>query len=166
MIERLLFLEPPKDYWFLMGEYLPPQTGLLALAAFVEREMPEIDITVLDCQAENKGWKDLPASIERLEPDMVAIPGFTCNAYVCARAAEEARKINPRVATVLGGQHFTALAEEPLLSFPEIDVIVRGEGELTLVDVLRKLRAGERLADVLGISYRDDGVIRHNPPGL
>ncbi|MEE9116187.1 MAG: hypothetical protein V3U09_04745 [Thermoplasmata archaeon] len=40
----ILFVEPPKDYWFLMGEYLPPPTGLLVLAANVEREIPDMGV--------------------------------------------------------------------------------------------------------------------------
>ena len=61
MVKRLLFVEPPKDYWFLMGEYLPPPAGLLALAAYVERELPDMEVGVLDCQAERRGWSGMKA---------------------------------------------------------------------------------------------------------
>jgi radical SAM superfamily enzyme YgiQ (UPF0313 family) len=148
MTGRLLFVEPPKDYWFLMGEYLPPPTGLLALAAYVERELPEINITVLDCQAERRSWKGMADFIEDLRPDVVAASGFTCNAYGCARVAEEAKRVDAQILTVLGGQHFTALAEESLREFPEIDLIVRGEGELTLVDIMKRLRKTQSSAIV------------------
>jgi len=33
---KALFVEPPKDFWFVMGEYLPPPLGLLQLAAYLE----------------------------------------------------------------------------------------------------------------------------------
>lgn len=46
---KILFVEPPKDFWFVMGEYTPPPLGILQLAAFLESRMPEIDIEVLDC---------------------------------------------------------------------------------------------------------------------
>ncbi|MCK4477785.1 hypothetical protein KAU88_04580 [Candidatus Bathyarchaeota archaeon] len=32
---RVLFVEPPKEYWFVMGEYLPPPLGVLELAAYL-----------------------------------------------------------------------------------------------------------------------------------
>ncbi|MDY6866278.1 MAG: hypothetical protein SVY15_09970 [Halobacteriota archaeon] len=49
---KLLLVEPPKDYWFLMGEYLPPPTGLLALAAYVEGRIFDLEMKIIDCQAE------------------------------------------------------------------------------------------------------------------
>ena len=34
---KVLFVEPPKDMWFVMGEYLPPPFGILQLAAYLEK---------------------------------------------------------------------------------------------------------------------------------
>ncbi len=158
---RLLFVEPPKDYWFLMGEYLPPPTGLLALAAYVEREIPDMEVQVLDCQAEGKGWKDVERHIETEPPSMVASSGLTCNAYVCARVAEIAKTVDEDIVTVVGGQHFSATPEESLREFPEIDVIVRGEGEVTLVELTRALQHGGEMSRIKGLSFRHDGEILH-----
>jgi anaerobic magnesium-protoporphyrin IX monomethyl ester cyclase len=64
MITKILFVEPPKDYWFVMGEYLPPPTGLLILAAYVERELPDLDIEVYDAQAMLvPGWRSSPKKL-------------------------------------------------------------------------------------------------------
>lgn len=54
MVPKILFVEPSKDYWSIMGEYLPPPTGLLTLVANVERELPDVEVEILDCQAEGK----------------------------------------------------------------------------------------------------------------
>jgi len=60
---------------------------------------------------------------------------------------------------LMGGVHPTVLPEE-VLAGGDVDVAVRGEGELTLVELL----GGADAAEVAGISWRDaDGVIRHNP---
>ena len=53
---RILFVEPPKDYWFVMGEYLPPPYGILQLAAYLENKIKDVDIEVLDCNAEQVDW--------------------------------------------------------------------------------------------------------------
>jgi anaerobic magnesium-protoporphyrin IX monomethyl ester cyclase len=53
---KLLLVEPPKQFWFIMGEYLPPPYNLLLLAAVVEKELPDINVIVVDCQAENLDW--------------------------------------------------------------------------------------------------------------
>ena len=164
MTMRILFVEPPKEYWFVMGEYLPPPAGLLALAAYVESEMPEAEIKVIDCQAEGKGWADLERSMASFSPSVVCASGFTCNAYVCARVAETAKKIENRIVTIMGGQHFSTVPEESLRDFPEIDYVVRGEGERTLVELLKSLVAGKGVAEVAGISFRSNSGIVHNPP--
>ena len=161
---RILFVEPPKDYWFLMGEYLPPPTGLLALAAYVEEQLPDVEVRVLDCQAEGIGWDRLEKRISSAAPSVVAASGMTCNAYVCARIAETAKRIDAGIVTVLGGQHFTTTPEESLEDFPEIDYIVRGEGEQTIVGLLRTLREGGDLGQVEGLSFRHDGHVVHTPP--
>jgi len=138
VVTKVLFVEPPKDYWFVMGEYLPPPYGILQLAAFLENNVKDVEIAVIDCQAMALDWEGLEKRIESFNPDIVAASGFaTCNAYVTARTLEITKKLKPEVLTVTGGQHFTAMAEESLRTYPEIDIIVRGEGEETLVELVR-----------------------------
>ena len=149
----------------MMGEYLPPPYGILQLAAFLEEKIRDVDIEVLDCQAKHLDWKGLQKYIESFSPDLVASSALaTCNTYVAVRALEIAKKVNPNVLTVAGGQHFTALAHESLEIYPEIDVIVRGEGELALVELVRASSQKSQLTKVNGISIRKDGKILHNPP--
>ena len=126
---RVLFVEPPKDIWFVMGEYLPPPYGIIQLAAYLEREVKDVEIEVLDCNAKQVDWKGLEKRIESFNPDVVASSGLaTCNTYLVARTLETAKNIDPDILTVAGGQHFTATPQESLETHPEIDVIVRGEG--------------------------------------
>ncbi|UCE74667.1 MAG: radical SAM protein [Methanomassiliicoccales archaeon] len=163
MSSRILFVEPPKDYWFVMGEYLPPPTVLLILAAYLERELPDIEIEILDCQAQRKSWKDIEVYIESFSPWFVAFSGFTCNAYACARVAEIAKKVNSEIVTIAGGLHFSQTPEESLLNFPEIDYIVRGEGEQTLVELIKAIRDKTDITDVKGLSFSHNGKIIHTP---
>jgi anaerobic magnesium-protoporphyrin IX monomethyl ester cyclase len=162
MKHKILFIEPPKDYWFVMGEYLPPPTVLLILAAYIERELPDWEIEVLDCQAERKNWNDIEREIEAYSPSIVATSGFTCNVYVCARVAEIAKKVNPDIVTLVGGLHFSQVPQESLSDFPEIDYIVRGEGEETLVELIKVLQNGKNASEVKGLSFRHNGQIIHN----
>jgi anaerobic magnesium-protoporphyrin IX monomethyl ester cyclase len=161
MKSRILFVEPPKDYWFVMGEYLPPPTGLLILAAYLERELPDWEIEIFDCQAKRKGWKDIEKEIESFSPSIVATSGFTCNAYACARVAEIAKKANSDIITIVGGLHFSQVPEESLMNFPEIDYIVRGEGEITLLELVKTLKAEKKPVDVMGLSFTHKKNIIH-----
>jgi anaerobic magnesium-protoporphyrin IX monomethyl ester cyclase len=160
---RILFVEPPKDVWFVMGEYLPPPYGIIQLAAYLEKEVKDVEIKVLDCNAQQIDWKKLEEQIAAFNPDIVASSALaTCNAYVVARTLETAKKINPNTLTVTGGQHFTVTAQESLETYPEIDVIVRGEGEQTLAELVRNANEKSVFPKIKGISFRHNGKIFHN----
>jgi anaerobic magnesium-protoporphyrin IX monomethyl ester cyclase len=161
---KVLFIEPPKNSWFVMGEYIPPPFGILVLASYLEAQNKDCDIDVIDCQAEKLDWKSLERRIESLAPDVVAPSGLgTCNAYKVLRTVEITKKVDPNITTVVGGQHFTALAEESLREYPEIDIVVRGEGEETLSNLLNALNEDRPLSTVKGISFRHKGHVIHNP---
>ncbi len=162
---KILFVEPPKEYWFVMGEYLPPPYGILQLAAYLEHRNKDAEIQVLDCNAEGLDWKGLEKRIESFNPDVVASSALaTCNTYVAVRTLEIAKKVKPDVLTVAGGQHLTVMAQESLETYPEIDVIVRGEGEETLVELMQTFADSRSFSFVEGISFRKKRRIRHNPP--
>lgn len=162
---RVLFVEPPKDYWFVMGEYLPPPTACIQLAAYLESKHPEYEIDVVDCQAEKLDWGGLEKRIANLKPDVVAVSSLaTCNTYTVVRALEVAKKAIPGVVTVTGGQHFTALAEPSLREYPIIDAIVRGEGEETLREFMEAVEAHRSFANLKGLTFRNGEEIVSNPP--
>jgi anaerobic magnesium-protoporphyrin IX monomethyl ester cyclase len=161
---KILFVEPPKDIWFVMGEYLPPPYGIIQLAAYLEREVKDIEIEVLDCNAQQIDWEGLERKIESFNPNIVASSALaTCNTYLIARTLETAKKVNPDILTVTGGQHFTATAQESLETFPEIDVIVRGEGEQTFTELVKNVDKRSSFSRIKGISFRHKGKIIHNP---
>ena len=162
---KVLFVEPPKDIWFVMGEYLPPPYGIIQLAAYLEREAKDVEIEVLDCNAQQVDWKGLEKQMESFNPDIVASSALaTCNTYSVARTLETAKKVNPDILTVTGGQHFTATAQESLETYSETDIIVLGEGEQTLTEIVRHANKKSSLPQIKGISFRHEGKIHHNLP--
>ena len=161
---RIMFIEPPKDMWFVMGDYVPPPYGIIQLAAYVEKDVKDVDIEILDCNAEHVDWGGMRNRIESSKPDIVACSSLaTCNTYVVARTLETVKKVDKNILTVTGGQHFTATAQESLEEYPVIDVIVRGEGERTLAELVIKAKEKLNLPKIMGISFRQRGKIIHNP---
>jgi anaerobic magnesium-protoporphyrin IX monomethyl ester cyclase len=160
---RVLFVEPPKDIWFVMGEYLPPPYGIIQLAAYLEKQADDIQVQVLDCNAEKVDWTLLESRLVQLKPDVVACASLsTCNTYAVVRTLETAKRMLPGVLTVTGGQHFSATAEDSLKQYPEIDVIVRGEGEQTLVELIKAYQKKKGFDNILGLSNRHGNTITHN----
>jgi anaerobic magnesium-protoporphyrin IX monomethyl ester cyclase len=161
---KILFVEPPKDLWFVMGQYLPPPLGILQLAAYLEQFNKNVEIEVLDCQAKDVDWRGLEKYIESTNPDIVAPSGLaTCNAYTTIRAVEIAKKVNPKILTIVGGSHFTTTAYESLEAYPEIDVIIRGEGEQTLLELVTAYGEEKPLATITGVSFKHDGKVYDTP---
>ena len=160
---RVVFVEPPKDFWFIMGEYIPPPFGILTLASYLEAHVENVEIEVVDCQAEGLGWDGLEKRLESLRPDVVAPSGLsTSNAYTVLRTVELAKKMDADVTTVVGGQHFTALADESLRTHPVVDAVVRGEGEETMAELVKAIEAEGTLRGIEGVSFRHEGKIVHN----
>jgi radical SAM superfamily enzyme YgiQ (UPF0313 family) len=65
--------------------------------------------------------------------------------------------------TVMGGPHVTFAAAETLQAHPELDLVVLGEGEQTIVELLQAIVAGSGWEAIQGISYRRNGRIRMTP---
>ncbi|MFC2156950.1 B12-binding domain-containing radical SAM protein [Acidobacteriota bacterium] len=63
---------------------------------------------------------------------------------------------------VFGGTHATCLPESTLKN-PAIDLVVRGEGEATFLEIVKTVQESGDFSSVLGISLRRDGGIQHNP---
>ena len=79
---QVLFVEPPKEFWFIPGGYVPPPLGILTLASSLETEEENIDIEVLDCQSERLDWDGLEKRMAAFRPDIVAPSGLSSsNAY-------------------------------------------------------------------------------------
>lgn len=163
---KVLFVEPPKDIWFVMGEYLPPPYGIIQLAAYLEKHVEDVQVEVLDCNAEKVDWAQMEQRVASSNPDIVCSSSLaTCNTYAVAKTLETAKRVSPSILTVTGGQHFTATAKESLETYPEIDMIVGGEGEQTLTELVRCSIAKEPILEIKGLSLRKNGQIINNPQG-
>ena len=137
-----------------------PPLALLALAPIAEQRGLEVDVVDSTIQ---------PNYRERI---VTQLDGALCvgisivtgpmivEAIEVAKAIKAAR---PDVPVILGGWHPSTLAEQSLRA-PYIDVVVRGQGEITFGEILDRLLHNETLAGIEGCSYRDsEGRIIHNP---
>jgi len=111
-----------------------------------------------DVQLENFGGSDWGAVEDRLRsarPDIIGASCLTDTRGFCWRLARLAKEINPKVSVVLGGYHPTYFAREILEHHP-VDFCVVGEGEETMLELVRALDSGRMdFANILGLAYRD-----------
>jgi len=79
------------------------------------------------------------------------------------RISKAVKKQTPSLPIVFGGWH-ASLATQQTLQEPYVDAIVRGQGELTLLELAQRLASGNSLHGVRGLSFKDaDGQIVHEP---
>lgn len=107
---------------------------------------------------------DLEAFLSFLENPAPVI-GLSCMANLLPfsiMALKALREKYPDRTLVLGGVGSKAVEDKILTRFPWIDIICRGEGEITAPHLLHELNNGSNLETVEGVSYRSDGRITHN----
>lgn len=111
----------------------------------------------------------LASVVREWQPHVVGITANTTQIKAAWRAAAEVKEIDANIPVILGGPHPSVLPEESVVR-PEVDVVVRGEGEETwtaLCDVLEhetRITHHASLSSVLGISFQaPDCAVIHNP---
>jgi anaerobic magnesium-protoporphyrin IX monomethyl ester cyclase len=134
--------------------------GPAYLAAMLEQEGRRV--TIWDGQVDPAGLDGLGALMERERPSVVGITCFTPMVPQMRAVAELAKTILPHSKVVVGGTHPTVMPAGTLED-PNIDVVVRGEGEHTLLELFGAWEGSRSLEDIKGVSYRRDGIIAHSP---
>jgi radical SAM superfamily enzyme YgiQ (UPF0313 family) len=107
-----------------------PPLGLMYLAAYVQR-CTEHEVKICDMNVGDSLFVEL----EKYNPEVVGITTTTLTLYDALLVAKYCKQYNHNVVTVMGGAHCSIYPEETI-SFPEVDYVVRGEGELPFLRLL------------------------------
>jgi radical SAM superfamily enzyme YgiQ (UPF0313 family) len=99
----------------------------------------------------------------RRKPLLLGLSTMTCfQIKNTLRLAKVARRINPDIPLVWGGTHPSMMAEQTLESM-FVDFVVKGEGELTLLELVRLLQdKREDFSDITGLGWKRNGTITLN----
>ncbi len=153
---KVLFLDPIHKVWeFFRG--LTANPALIYLAAVARRDF---NVKVYDAYAEtSRPWDKTAAYLEKERPDVVCIPGslpsFWYDVLNCARLV---REILPDAKVITGGYISNQLWREGLESGC-IDYIVIGEGEVTMMELLKAINAGAvDKSGIKGLAYLKNGM--------
>jgi radical SAM superfamily enzyme YgiQ (UPF0313 family) len=136
-----------------------PPLGMATIAA-VLRENGH-DVEICDPTFENKRF--VFDRLARTDYGILGLNAFTMSYNLALAFAAFAKEKNPRVLTVLGGIHPTILPDQ-VIRDPRVDVVVTGEGEFTMLEIVRGMEKKGALADVPGLLFKPDGEPRRTPP--
>ncbi len=124
--------------------------GLEYIASYIQDAVEEVNI--VDMELDRRSFQEC---LDFYQPDLVGISLSATEHNQTLRLAKTAKQYG--AVTVVGGYHPTAVPDA-MLAHPQIDVVVRGEGEQTIREIVERGTA----EDVLGASYRKNGKIIHN----
>jgi radical SAM superfamily enzyme YgiQ (UPF0313 family) len=98
-----------------------------------------------------------------ISSNVIAISCLCSSLLTVLPAVQKLKEIHPEKIIILGGPGASGLADKILKYFPSIDIVVKGEGEVTIVDLMNKMTNGS-LKTVEGISYIEKDKIFNNSP--
>jgi len=132
-----------------------PPLGILYCATVLENE--GFEVSVLDQAAKGFSTAQAVGWVKKENPDILGLSVLSSSSKEAGKLSSHVKKENPDVHVVLGNYHPTFNAERMLRKYPEIDIVVRGEGEDTCLELAKCLQKKSDLKKVKGITYRDKG---------
>jgi radical SAM superfamily enzyme YgiQ (UPF0313 family) len=135
--------------------------GLGYLAAVLETNKYEVD--VIDCQVLRFSFEEFRAELSKRQPDVVGMTATTLTYKSALQIAKIVKEVHPNCLTVLGGPHVTFWDDKALQECPQLDVVVRREGENTVLELVQRIEAGKNFHDVVGTTCRKEGGFVRNP---
>ncbi len=143
------------------GRFIP--LGIGYLAAVLEKNGYTVD--VIDCQAQEYTNKQLEDEFTKRQPNVIGVTSATLTYKPALEIVKMAKKTCPNCLTIMGGPHVTVLDEQVLNEQPELDIVVRGEGEQTLLEIVDLASKSDlkTLHGVNGLTLRNNGQIFRTP---
>ena len=154
-MQKVTLVNPPQ-----FSGYPQPPMGLILIAAVLESK--GYPVSLLDANLLNLKPADIVPLLR--DTDILGLTAMTPTVSRAIDIARELKSARPDLPIIMGGPHATLLPSETMAIAPEVDIIVRGEGEESFVNLLSALDDNRSLENIPGISYRKDGIVVDNPP--
>ncbi len=173
---KILLVYPPVTVYQAAHIDPHPPLGLAYLAAYLEKH--HFDVKILDALAlgiktrkkKGKGIriglseKKIKQYIKDYNPEIVGIGTmFTPFAEDAHQVAKLVKAVNQKILVVFGGAH-SSIDPEIILKDKNVDLVIRGEGEITLLKLAKAMVKKKNWRKATGISYRKNRKVIHNPP--
>ncbi|MBU1125555.1 MAG: B12-binding domain-containing radical SAM protein [Candidatus Omnitrophica bacterium] len=133
-----------------------PPMDLASIAAVMERE--GVTCRIRDYPMEQKDWDDYAADLIDFKPEVVIISTTTPTVSGDLKAAEIAKQKDPKIRVIAKGAYFLVFDKEILAQYQSLDLVIRGEPELSVRDIVQ----GTPYAQILGITFRSGTEIIRN----
>lgn len=143
----------------LNAQYIHSSLALAYLKSYCQGDFADLHLMEYTIN-DNPG--DILYSVYRIRPDVLCFSCYIWNIEDILNLCRDFKAIVPQCTIVLGGPEASYAADELLRRYPQINIVVRGEGEQTTKELLQALSEGQALRGIAGISYREDQMVCHN----
>ncbi|MBN2406502.1 MAG: cobalamin-dependent protein [Elusimicrobia bacterium] len=159
---KILLVNPPAspDVIYSKNNSMYP-FSLLFLSSYLKKN--GYSCSILDLSTTGNIREYFAGYIEESEYDLVGFTATAENRFLVWDLIREVKDRSPGTAVVAGGKFFTYTARAALENISELDIVVRGEGEITFHELVRNIDRGEPIEDIAGITFRKDGAILSTP---
>ena len=154
---RFLLVNPH----YPISETPSPPLGLAYLAGALERA--GIEVHILDFVVFPYSPAVIESYLKNIRPDVVGVTSVTMNFKNAIRIIKDVKKFDTNILTIMGGPHVTFCGDKTLITYPDLDVVVSGEGEQTVVELAEIIQNHDDLNIVKGILYRNGSEIQATP---
>lgn len=154
-IRRVALVTPPYHSGVVETAGSWPNVAFVYLAGALRQA--GYDPVIYDAMTADHDSDDIARELERIRPDMVLTTAYTSSYPKAVDLLRIAKQTLPGVVTGIGGVHAHFMYEEALERDGDaVDIVFRGEGELTLPEAIACLNAGDDLSKVPGVAFRTD----------
>jgi anaerobic magnesium-protoporphyrin IX monomethyl ester cyclase len=157
----VVFINPPSPVRLPRDSFVVRPIGLFSLVATLRSR--GIAAEVIDLHRSPSSQSSL---VEQIRKGSFQAVGLTCNTYTRFEAISIAELIKnnfPDLPVVAGGPHFSKCAHDALQHLSCIDIVVRGEGESVIRELVPALLGGSDWSNLRGLSFKTGDRIQHNP---
>jgi radical SAM superfamily enzyme YgiQ (UPF0313 family) len=157
---KVVIVAPP----YPLEEAPAPPLGVTYVAAAFEAAGAEVRI--FDYIVSRYTPEKLHRQLDDFCPDVLGATSVTLNFPGAAAIVCEAKRYRPQLTTLMGGPHVSFAAEAALREYPGIDLVVAGEGEATIAELMSAGFSQDRWEKIAGLVFRREGRIVHTgmPP--
>ncbi|MCW3994397.1 MAG: B12-binding domain-containing radical SAM protein, partial [Candidatus Bathyarchaeota archaeon] len=163
---KVLLIDPPNRVASLSQseaqETSPcyPPIGLAYIAAVLRENGARVRI--IDAKSLRMTQEELSKQIEKEKPDIAGVNVFTCQLRSAMHTCKRIKDVSPSTQVVVGGPHIHPQHGE-VAENSSVDFCVRGEGEITMLELTNAVSTGGDLKEVSGITFKEGKEIVVTP---
>jgi len=150
---KVALVAPP----YPLEEAPSPPLGICYIASSFEAMGAEV--ILIDYIVSRYTREKLTKELESFRPDIVGVTSVTMNFPQAVDIVKTTKAYDPSIITMMGGPHVSFDAMSTLIKYPEIDIIVMGEGERTVKELMQCIREKDSWNKVDGIAFKKDGQV-------